>query len=207
MQVPRRPPAPCPSRPPPAAPIARTLGVSAGSDSADLGAKINPLNSPVTYRFEWGPTGSYGGQAPAIPEALSRADNVFHFVTAPLAELTPGETYHYRVIATNTQTGEESEGADRTFTTLPAPCHRPRARITTLGSAPRLHCPTAGPMNTSHLASMALLPRRGGRKCPLKVSAPTEARSHSSVAARPKKRKEARPSPTRSWRSGARRAG
>ena len=110
---------------PPAAPVARTLGVSAGSYSANLGAKINPLNSPVTYRFEWGPTGSYGSQAPAIPEQLSRADNVFHFVTAPLAELTPGETYHYRVIATNTQTDEESEGADRTFTTLPAPVPPP----------------------------------------------------------------------------------
>jgi hypothetical protein len=106
---------------PPAAPVARTLGVSAGSYSANLGAKINPLNSPVTYRFEWGPTGSYGSQAPAIPEQLSRADNVFHFVTAPLAGLNPGEAYHYRVVATNTQTDEESEGADRTFTTLAAP--------------------------------------------------------------------------------------
>ncbi len=72
---------------PPAPPIARTLGVRAGADSADLGAKINPLNSPVTYRFEWGPTDSYGSVAPEIPEPLSRADNVFHFVTAPLTGL------------------------------------------------------------------------------------------------------------------------
>ena len=119
--VPRRPPAPCPSRPRPPRPSPGTLGVSAGSRSADLGAKINPLNSPVTYQFEWGTTASYGSRAPAIQESLSRADNVFHFVTAPLAELNPGETYHYRIVATNTQTGEESEGADRTFTTLPPP--------------------------------------------------------------------------------------
>ena len=55
---------------PPAPPIARTLGVRAGSDSADLGAKVNPLNSPVTYQFEWGLTDSYGNLAPATPEPL-----------------------------------------------------------------------------------------------------------------------------------------
>ena len=106
---------------PPFLPIARTLGVGVGSGSANLGAKINPLNAPVTYQFEWGPTVSYGNLAPATPQSVPRADNAYHFVSAPISGLGPATSYHYRVIATNTQTSEKAFGADRTFTTLPIP--------------------------------------------------------------------------------------
>ena len=106
---------------PPFLPIARTLGVSVGSGSANLGAKINPLNAPVTYQFEWGPTESYGNLAPATPQSFSRADNAYHFVAAPISGLSPATSYHYRVLATNTQTSAKAFGADRTFTTLPTP--------------------------------------------------------------------------------------
>ena len=48
--------------------IAQTLGVSVTDDSAMLGAKINPLNSPVSYQFEWGLTTAYEHDAPLAPE-------------------------------------------------------------------------------------------------------------------------------------------
>ncbi len=71
--------------------IAQTLGVSVTDDSATLGAKINPLNSPVSYQFEWGLTGRpYENEAPLAPEQLSRADNAYHFVGVPLTGLAPG---------------------------------------------------------------------------------------------------------------------
>ncbi len=110
---------------PPFVPIARTLGAGVEAESASLGAKINPLNAPVTYQFEWGLTESYGSLAPASPLSVPRADNAYHFVTAPISGLTPATSYHYRVIATNTETDEEAVGADRTFTTLPAPSSPP----------------------------------------------------------------------------------
>jgi hypothetical protein len=99
--------------------IAQTLGVSVTDDSATLGAKINPLNSPVSYQFEWGLTTSYEHDAPLAPEQLPRADNAYHFVGVPLTGLTPATTYHYRVVATNTQLSQQTIGADRTFTTRP----------------------------------------------------------------------------------------
>jgi hypothetical protein len=101
--------------------IAQTLGVSVSEDSATLGAKINPLNSPVSYQFEWGLSTAYDQEAPLAPEQLSRSDNAYHFVGAPLSGLAPATTYHYRVVATNTLLDQQTLGADRTFTTRAAP--------------------------------------------------------------------------------------
>jgi hypothetical protein len=105
----------------PVPPLARTLGAAAGVDSAQLGAKVNPFNSIVTYQFEWGSTTAYGNLAPAAPESLSTADSTFHVVAEQISGLAPQTTYHYRVHVTNTETGEEAFGVDRTFTTLPIP--------------------------------------------------------------------------------------
>ena len=114
--------------------IAQTLGVSVSADSATLGAKINPLNSPVSYQFEWGLTTAYEHEAPLAPEQLPRADNAYHFVGAPLTGLAAATTYHYRIVATNTQLDEQTVGADRTFTTRsvpssPAACPNDTSRV------------------------------------------------------------------------------
>jgi hypothetical protein len=116
------------------APLARTLGVSVKTDSAQLGAKINPLNSSVTYQFQWGPNSSYENLAPASAEPLSAADNTYHFVAESIAGLQAASTYHYRIVAVNTETDEESFGVDRTFTTLaipvpPPPCGNESSRV------------------------------------------------------------------------------
>jgi hypothetical protein len=116
------------------APLARTLGAQVGVTTAGLGAKLNPRNAPLTYRFQWGPTLAYGNLAPAAPKTLPLADNSFHVVAEPLSGLQPQSTYHYRVIAENTETGTEVFGADRTFTTLaeptsPPPCPNQSSRV------------------------------------------------------------------------------
>ena len=68
-----------------------------------------------------GPRGQpYENEAPLAPEQLARADNAYHFVGAPPHRPSPGTTYHYRVIATNTLLDQQTIGADRTFTTLAA---------------------------------------------------------------------------------------
>jgi hypothetical protein len=119
----------------PASPaVAQTLGVSVTENSATLGAKINPLNSPVSYQFEWGLTTAYEHEAPVAPEQLPRADNAYHFVGAPIAGLAPATTYHYRIVATNTQLAQQTIGADRTFTTravpgVPGACPNETSRV------------------------------------------------------------------------------
>lgn len=100
------------------APQAQTLGaghVAAGS--ATLAGRVNPANAPVTYQFQWGASSSYGNAAPASATPMPAADESFDVVTAPLTGLQPATTYHYRIVATNTQTHETAQGQDRTFTT------------------------------------------------------------------------------------------
>ena len=85
-----------------------------GSAEATLKAQINPENSPTTYRFEYGLDSSYGQSTGELPLGC---DNTDHIVSFGLAELAPGTTYHYRLIATNNV--GESETDDQTFTTFP----------------------------------------------------------------------------------------
>jgi len=119
----------------PAAPRVQALYAGdVGGDSAVLSGRVNPLNSAVTYQFEWGTDNGYGNVAPASARPLGSADGAFHVVTAPLADLQEGTTYHFRLLATNTETGETTIGADRAFTTLvtagpPAPCPNAEVRV------------------------------------------------------------------------------
>ncbi len=102
-------------------PGARTLlAGSIHADSVTLGGRVNPANSNITYQFEWGPTDAYGNLLPAEPELLPANDSKIHVVTLPLSGLSPATVYHYRILATNTQTGQTTPGEDQSFETLPA---------------------------------------------------------------------------------------
>lgn len=100
------------------APVIQQLGPgSIGPDSATLVANINPKNSTVSYQFEWGVDESYGNLTPATPASLGAVDNALHRVTVPLVGLSSSTTYHFRLVATNTETSAVTKGSDRTFTT------------------------------------------------------------------------------------------
>jgi hypothetical protein len=79
---------------------------------ATLKAEINPMGLATTYRLEYGTDTSYGH---STPEVAVGSDETSHRVTRPLEGLTPGTTYHYRFVATNSVGA--SEAPDRTFTT------------------------------------------------------------------------------------------
>ncbi len=83
------------------------------SNSATLSAEINPGLGDTIYLFEYGTSSSYG-QA-TVPSASIGSDEVPHAVTNEITELTPGITYHFRVVATNF--GGTSYGSDQTFNT------------------------------------------------------------------------------------------
>ena len=101
--------APAPSTPPSA-----TTGSSSNvtGSSATVSGTVNPGGQATTYAFEYGPTANYGYQT-AQGSAGSGSSSVPE--TASLSGLTPGTTYHYRIVAYNA--GNTDVGGDHTFTT------------------------------------------------------------------------------------------
>ncbi len=85
--------------------------------SVTVNADLDPGEGLTSYRFEYGPTESYGTRTlvggPINPESAD------HTASTEISGLQPGQTYHFRVLATNF-TGT-TEGADQTFTTPSAP--------------------------------------------------------------------------------------
>jgi WD40 repeat protein len=83
-----------------------------------VNATINPEGNATTYRFEYGPTTTYGSSAPAPEGSLAASFNQ-EPVAVTLTKLTAGTTYHYRVVATDSK-GRVATGPDQTFTTQAA---------------------------------------------------------------------------------------
>jgi NHL repeat len=87
--------------------------------SATLNASINPNNQDTTYHFQFGPTTAYGTTLPA-PDADIGSGYGNVVVGQQLTGLSPGTTYHFRVIATNaTSPPGGTVGPDQTFSTPP----------------------------------------------------------------------------------------
>jgi hypothetical protein len=121
------PPPPPPSPPPPpVAPTAATAAPTAVSfTSATLAGSVTPGSSAAAYHFDYGTTVAYGrstppGSAPASTSATA--------VTAPVTGLTPGTTYHFRLVATSA--AGSSTGPDLTLRT---PVVAPQRLITSAG--------------------------------------------------------------------------
>ena len=71
---------------------------------------LDPSGLATTYRFEYGPTTGYGSTTEAVSVA---ADTPAGTIAARVADLVPGGTYHYRLVATNaegTTTGLDRSG-------------------------------------------------------------------------------------------------
>jgi phosphodiesterase/alkaline phosphatase D-like protein len=100
--------------PPPT--VVTGVASSIGPTSATVAGSINPQGLATTYLFEYGKTTSYGSKT-ASKSAGSGTSTVA--VSTTISSLTPGTTYHYRIVATSS--AGTSRGADRTFTTTPPP--------------------------------------------------------------------------------------
>ncbi len=103
---------------PPLAPVVdRELSAEVGASEAKLGALVSPGGIQTSYRFEYGTTTAYGNSTP-VPEGSVGEGVGARAVWASANGLTPGTTYHYRVVATNEVAPEGVTGPDQTFTTL-----------------------------------------------------------------------------------------
>ncbi len=94
---------------------------------ATLNGTVNPNGTATTYVFQYGTTTAYGSMSSTASAGAG---------TAPVAAsrnvtgLTPGTTYHYRIVATNSQ-NKKAFGLDQTFTTQAVPV--PPSRIALFG--------------------------------------------------------------------------
>lgn len=97
---------------------ASSPSVSTGSassiktSSATLNGTVNPNGSSTSYQFEYGLTTAYG--ATTSPKPAGRG-TVAKAVSASVAGLIPGTTYHYQLLAQNKSGG--ANGSDRMFKT------------------------------------------------------------------------------------------
>jgi hypothetical protein len=85
--------------------------------SASIFGTVNPLGLATTYHFEYGTTTEYGFQAP-LEDGQVGTGFAPKSVGQDLTGLSPGTTYHYRLVATSS--AGTVAGADRTFTTAGA---------------------------------------------------------------------------------------
>jgi len=104
------------------APVASTAGATAVSaTSATLAGTVDPNGFTTTYHFDWGTTTAYGERSPA-PDASAGSGSAPSPVTQVLTGLTPGTTYHFRLVASNCASCSNGtvDGSDMTFTTSQA---------------------------------------------------------------------------------------
>ncbi|HEU0316391.1 MAG TPA: hypothetical protein VFR49_03620, partial [Solirubrobacteraceae bacterium] len=86
--------------------------------TATLNGTVDPVGSATDYSFQYGTTTAYGQ---ATPTQSAGSALVAGPVSAPVTGLTPGTTYHFRLVATPTGGGTAVDGLDQTFTTNGAP--------------------------------------------------------------------------------------
>ena len=100
------------------APSATTGSASAQTNTtATVSGTVNPNGTQTTYVFQYGVTTQYGRQTVAQPAGNG---TTAASVSQSLTGLTPGTTYHYRLVATNSG-GQTAAGQDATFTTTGTP--------------------------------------------------------------------------------------
>ncbi|HXP36591.1 MAG TPA: hypothetical protein VN817_02390, partial [Solirubrobacteraceae bacterium] len=91
---------------------------SIGQGTATLAGIVNPRGAATTYHFDWGASTAYGNQAPMIDGGVG-SDSTEHSLSQVLTGLTPGTTYHYRIVASDCEgcAPGTTYGTDVTFTT------------------------------------------------------------------------------------------
>jgi hypothetical protein len=107
-----------PTQPP--AEIRNESTLNVRSTTGTLRAEINPLRTDTSYRFEYGPTASYGMNVPVPDGRVGAAyGEQFVSVSEQVGNLQASTTYHFRVVASNVY--GTVPGPDHTFTTFEAP--------------------------------------------------------------------------------------
>ena len=103
------------------APTAITGPVTAfGATTATLSGTVNPNGDATSWHFDYGTTIGYGSST----SSTNAGSGTNNRVTANVTGLTPGTTYHYRLVASSSS--GTTQGADGIVTTAAVPAGRDR---------------------------------------------------------------------------------
>ena len=96
-------------------PVVSTSAAEAvGETSATLTGSVDPEGLSSTYRFEYGTSTGYGSTWPVL-QVYAGSASTNQMVAIGVPNLSPGTTYHYRLVAGNED--GTTYGADESFTT------------------------------------------------------------------------------------------
>jgi len=98
--------------------VGNTYTSSVGATTATLSGGVYPNGIDTTYYWQYGSTASYGAQTGSVDIGAGQAPVL---VPGSLTALAPGTTYHYRLVAHNSD--GFAYGYDSTFTTAIAPAN------------------------------------------------------------------------------------
>ncbi len=84
--------------------------------AATVRAKVDPHGLPTEYRFEYGPSTTYGAVTPSASAGDAATESL---LALTISSLQPNTTYHYRIVATNS--AGTTAGQDAAFTTRKVP--------------------------------------------------------------------------------------
>ena len=87
-----------------------------GATGATLNGSVTPNGLPTTYSFQYGTSTGYGSQTSPVSAGSGTTPIA---VSATIAGLKAGQTYHYRLVATSS--AGTTDGADVTFGPAAAP--------------------------------------------------------------------------------------
>ncbi len=138
--------------------------------TATLNGTVNPVGSATDYSFQYGTTTAYGQTTPA---QSAGSGLVAANVASPVTGLTPGTTYHFRLVATPTAGGTAVDGSDQTFTTNGPPVVRTGAATAVAPTAATLNG-TVNPAGQATTYSFQYGPTTGyGQQTPTQSAAGT----------------------------------
>ena len=148
--------------------ISTNAAEAIGQTSATLTGSVDPEGLPSTYRFEYGTSIGYGSTWPVL-QVYAGSANTSQMVAIGVPNLSPGTTYHYRLVASNED--GTTYGADESFTTPSYPValiQEPPGFTQTVGATSKA---SSKPSSKSHKrkprkrkAKSRAKRKRGGRK-------------------------------------------
>ncbi|HEX5927381.1 MAG TPA: hypothetical protein VFY45_26430 [Baekduia sp.] len=107
--------------------VAAVKPVAVGSERALLAARVTPQGSPTTFWVEYGPTVAYGSASPVAKNGDVGSGHEPVLVQRTVTGLSPGTTYHFRVVAHNV--AGATFGSDQTFVTAATPSGNGNGRV------------------------------------------------------------------------------
>ena len=146
-------------------PVVSTNAAEAlGQTSATLTGSVDPEGLPSTYRFEYGTSTGYGSTWPVL-QVYAGSASTSEMVAIGVPNLSPGTTYHYRLVASNED--GTTYGADESFTTLSYPAaliQEPPGFTQTAGATSKASSKSSKPSSGSHKQKSKKRKARAKRK-------------------------------------------